>query len=44
VLDRVGAEAALVAGFPARAVRDLTGALAAGRYRFSREDWGADRP
>jgi len=44
VLDRVGAEAALVAGFPARAVRDLTGALAAGRYRFSREDWGAGRP
>ena len=37
-------EAALVAGFPARAVRDISDALAAGRYRFSREDWGADAP
>jgi acetyltransferase-like isoleucine patch superfamily enzyme len=42
VLDRIGAEAALVAGFPARAVRDISDALAAGRYRFSRDDWGAD--
>ena len=42
VLDRIAAEAALVAGFPARAVRDISGALAAGRYRFSREDWGPD--
>ena len=37
-------EAALVAGFPARAVRDISDALAAGRYRFSRDDWGADAP
>jgi acetyltransferase-like isoleucine patch superfamily enzyme len=44
VLDRIGDEAALVAGFPARAVRDISDALAAGRYRFSREDWGADAP
>jgi acetyltransferase-like isoleucine patch superfamily enzyme len=42
VLDRIAAEAALVAGFPARPVRDISEALAAGRYRFSREDWGAD--
>ena len=44
VVDRIGAEAALVAGFPARAVRDISDALASGRYRFTREDWGADAP
>jgi acetyltransferase-like isoleucine patch superfamily enzyme len=42
VVERIEAEAALVAGFPARAVRDISAAIAAGRYRFSREDWGND--
>ena len=41
VLERIEAEAALIAGYPARAVRDLSVAQAAGRYRFSKEDWGA---
>jgi acetyltransferase-like isoleucine patch superfamily enzyme len=44
VTNRIAAEATLVAGFPARAVRDISEALASGRYRFSREDWGADAP
>ena len=44
VVDRIGAEAALVAGFPARSIRDISDALASGRYRFTREDWGADAP
>ena len=44
VIDRIATEAALVAGFPARAVRDISDALAAGGYRFSRDDWGADAP
>jgi acetyltransferase-like isoleucine patch superfamily enzyme len=44
VLDRIAAEAALVAGFPARPIRDISDALASGRYRFSKEDWGADEP
>jgi acetyltransferase-like isoleucine patch superfamily enzyme len=44
VTGRIATEAALVAGFPARAVRDISEALAAGRYRFSRDDWGADAP
>lgn len=44
VLDRIGAEAALVAGFPARVVRDLSAALTAGRYRFSKDDWGDGAP
>ena len=43
VLDRIAAEAALVAGFPARAgPRHRRATLAAGRYRFSKEDWGPD--
>jgi len=44
VLDRLASEAALVAGFPAQVVRDISGALSAGRYRFSKEEWGADEP
>lgn len=44
VVERLASEAALVAGFPARVVRDISAALASGRYRFSKEDWGADAP
>jgi acetyltransferase-like isoleucine patch superfamily enzyme len=41
VLDRIDADAALITGFPARPVRDISAALAAGRYRFSKDDWGS---
>ena len=39
VVDRVDGDAALVAGFPARVVRDISAALASGAYRFSKDDW-----
>lgn len=39
VVDRVAGDASLVSGFPARAIRDISEALAAGAWRFSKDDW-----
>ena len=41
VVGRIDAEAALVAGFPARVVRGLADERAAGRFAFTRADWVA---
>jgi acetyltransferase-like isoleucine patch superfamily enzyme len=41
VVGRIGAEACLISGFPAKPVRSIAGDLEAGRYRFSRADWAA---
>ncbi len=40
VLGRIDAEQSLISGFPATAVRSIAADLAAGRFAFSRDDWG----
>lgn len=41
VLGRLDAAESLISGFPAAPVRSLAEGFAAGRYTFTRDDWGA---
>jgi acetyltransferase-like isoleucine patch superfamily enzyme len=41
VSGKIDADQSLISGFPAKVIRSIADDLAAGKYRFSFEDWGA---
>lgn len=41
VSGKIDANESMIAGFPAKAIRSISDDLAAGKYRFSFDDWGS---